>query len=87
VLVIAQAQDGTADLVVDALLARGKVRRSVRSYLREFNLTFGAFDFSVTPDGRWWFLECNPAGQWGWLVEETSLPIAEAIADELVSTA
>ena len=27
------------------------------------------------------------AGQWGWLVEETGLPIAEAIADELVRAA
>jgi hypothetical protein len=26
-------------------------------------VVFGAFDFSVTPDGRGWFLECNPAGQ------------------------
>ncbi|MGH3885471.1 MAG: hypothetical protein ACRDSZ_02705, partial [Pseudonocardiaceae bacterium] len=32
-------------------------------------------------------LECNPAGQWGWLAEETGLPIAEAIADELVRAA
>lgn len=63
------------------------VRRSVRAYLREFGLTLGAFDFSVTPDGRWWFLECNPAGQWGWLAEETGLPIAEAIAEELASAA
>jgi hypothetical protein len=29
-------------------------------------------------------LECNPAGQWGWIADETGLPIAEAIADELV---
>lgn len=60
------------------------VRRSVVAYLHAFGLIFGAFDFSVTPDGRWWFLECNPAGQWGWLAEETGLPIAEAIAGELV---
>ncbi|HSL09316.1 MAG TPA: ATP-grasp ribosomal peptide maturase [Pseudonocardiaceae bacterium] len=72
------------DLRYEVCGAPGKVRRGVRAYLREFNLTFGAFDFSVTPDGRWWFLECNPAGQWGWLAEETGLPIAEAIADELV---
>jgi hypothetical protein len=63
------------------------VRLSVLAYLRRFGLTFGAFDFSVTPDGRWWFLECNPAGRWGWIAEETGLPIADAIADELVSTA
>ncbi|MGH3670333.1 MAG: hypothetical protein ACRDSH_06820 [Pseudonocardiaceae bacterium] len=59
------------------------VRCGVMSYLRAFGLTFGAFDFSVTPDDRWWFLECNPAGQWGWLAEETGLPIADAIAKEL----
>ncbi len=32
-------------------------------------------------------LECNPAGQRGWLAAETSLPIAAAIADELVRAA
>jgi len=57
------------------------------SCLRRFGLSYGAFDFSVDPDGRWWFLECNPSGQWGWLVEETGLPIAAAIADELVRAA
>lgn len=30
------------------------------------------------------FLECNAAGQWGWLAEACGLPIAEAIADELI---
>lgn len=64
-----------------------EVRCSAVAYLRAFGLIFGVFDFSVTPDGRWWFLECNPAGQWGWLTEETGLPIAEAIADELVRAA
>lgn len=63
------------------------VRTSVRAYLHAFGLNFGAFDFSVAPDGSWWFLECNPAGQWGWIAEETGLPIADAIADELVRNA
>ncbi|MPZ65358.1 MAG: ATP-grasp ribosomal peptide maturase [Pseudonocardiaceae bacterium] len=63
------------------------VRSGVLAFLHAFGLTFGAFDFSVTPDGSWWFLECNPAGQWGWIAEETGLPIADAIADELVHEA
>jgi ATP-grasp ribosomal peptide maturase len=75
------------DLRYEVCDTPGEVRHGVRAYLREFALTFGAFDFSVTPEGRWWFLECNPAGQWGWLAEETGLPIAEAIADELVRAA
>lgn len=75
------------DLRYEVLSTPDEVRAGVLAYLRRFTLTFGAFDFSVTPDGRWWFLECNPAGQWGWIVEETGLPIADAIADELTRTA
>ncbi len=75
------------DLRYEVCITPDEVRHSVLAYLHEFGLAFGAFDFSVTPDGRWWFLECNPNGQWGWLAEETGLPIAEAIADELVRVA
>ena len=60
------------------------VRHSVRAYLRRFGLRYAAFDFSVTPDGDWWFLEANASGQWEWLQDETGLPITEAIADELI---
>src|SRR5262249_39589241 len=52
-------------------------------YLRMLGLAFGAFDFVVTPDGEWVMLECNPAGQWLWLQEETGVPIAAALADLL----
>lgn len=62
------------------------VCRGVIAYLRTFNLVFGAFDFSVTPDGRWWFLECNPPVSGGGSLKRPA-PIAEAIADELVRAA
>ncbi|MGH3812003.1 MAG: ATP-grasp ribosomal peptide maturase [Pseudonocardiaceae bacterium] len=54
-------------------------------FLQCLGLTFGAFDFVVTPDGQWVMLECNPAGQWLWLQDETGVEIAEGIADLLVS--
>lgn len=57
-------------------------RRLVR-FLVEFRLNFGAFDFAVTGDGAWWFLECNPNGQWAWLEDAAGLPITRAIADLL----
>lgn len=53
-------------------------------YLHAFGLTFGAFDFTVTPQGNWVFLECNPSGQWLWLQEQAGLPIATALAEFLV---
>lgn len=55
----------------------------MRSYLDSFGLLFGAFDFSVTPNGEWWFLECNPNGAWAWIEDRVQLPIANALADLL----
>jgi hypothetical protein len=40
------------------------------------------FDFVVT-GRKWVMLECDPAGQWLWLQEETGVPIAAALADLL----
>jgi ATP-grasp ribosomal peptide maturase len=53
------------------------------AFLTELGLPFGAFDFALTEDGPV-FLECNPNGQWGWVEDETGLPIARAIADLLL---
>ncbi|MGJ5897554.1 ATP-grasp ribosomal peptide maturase [Streptomyces sp. V2] len=60
-----------------------EVRGAMMRFLDEFGLNFGAFDFAVTGDGTWWFLECNPNGQWAWLEDAAGLPITEAIADLL----
>ncbi|WP_329150150.1 hypothetical protein OIU91_25245 [Streptomyces sp. NBC_01456] len=48
-----------------------------------FDLRYGAFDFALTADGAWWFLECNPNGQWAWLEAAAGLPLTAAIADLL----
>lgn len=54
-----------------------------RNYLREMKLNFGCFDFVVTPDGGYVFLECNPNGQWLWVEIATGLKISESIARHL----
>ncbi|GAA2141691.1 ATP-grasp ribosomal peptide maturase [Kitasatospora kazusensis] len=59
------------------------VARSVVAYLGELRLTYGAFDFAVTAAGDWYFLECNPNGQWAWQPAETTDGIAHALADQL----
>ncbi|CAL9469360.1 hypothetical protein SUDANB145_02794 [Streptomyces sp. enrichment culture] len=58
-------------------------REALVCFLAAFGLHFGAFDFAVTSDGAWWFLECNPNGQWAWLEDAAGLPITTAIADLL----
>jgi len=55
------------------------------AFLDQFGLRFGAFDFAVDSEGRPWFLECNPAGQWGWLEDYGGVRITAAVVDLLMS--
>jgi glutathione synthase/RimK-type ligase-like ATP-grasp enzyme len=57
------------------------VEEGCRRVAAALGLSFGAIDLILTPDGRYVFLEINAGGQWGWIEEETGLPIAAAVAD------
>lgn len=56
-------------------------------YLKTYGLFAGHFDFIVTPDGEYVFLECNPQGQWAWLDQLSGYAMSEAFARELVERA
>lgn len=77
-----------ASLRYEPTTAPQPVTDAVRRYLKAFGLVFGCFDFSVGPgpDGpeTWWFLECGANAQWGWIAHETGMPIADAIARQLL---
>ncbi|MFI8304867.1 ATP-grasp ribosomal peptide maturase [Streptomyces sp. NPDC085927] len=60
-----------------------RIADSVRAYLREAELAYGAFDFAEDADGTWWFLECNQSGQFGFVEVETGQPIARTVAEWL----
>lgn len=51
--------------------------------MEDFRIVFGAFDFIVTPDDEWVFLEVNPNGQWLWLEESLHLDISQKIVEYL----
>ncbi len=55
--------------------------------MRRMNLCFGSLDFIVTPEGEHVFLEVNPVGQFGWIADQTGLPIHERLADLLIDRA
>ncbi|MET8454134.1 ATP-grasp ribosomal peptide maturase [Streptomyces sp. NPDC005209] len=63
-----------------------EIELSLHEYMDHFGLHFGAFDFALDANGQWWFLECNPSGQWYWLEPETGLPMLAAMADLLERT-
>lgn len=70
-------------LVYEPVACPDGIHGSLVRFLAGFGLSFGAFDFAVTGDGAWWFLECNPNGQWAWLEDAAGLPITRAMADLL----
>ncbi len=64
-----------------------KLESRLAKYLKAFDLNFGCFDIAVSKSGHFYFLECNPNGQWAWIEEMTGAPIAAAVARLIMNTA
>ncbi|MGW6603346.1 MvdC/MvdD family ATP grasp protein [Streptomyces sp. NPDC055036] len=62
---------------------RGVVQ-PINRFMTHYGLAYGAFDFAVSKSGPWFFLECNPNGQFGFVEAKTGMAISQAIADYLV---
>jgi hypothetical protein len=60
-----------------------RICKPILAFMRDFGLIYGAFDFIVTPDGDYVFLEVNPGGQYMWVESTTGMPITEALADAM----
>lgn len=58
------------------------VKQQCLNFLRACNLDFGAFDYIVS-DNKYYFLECNPNGQWLWLEMKLGLDISKSIVEYL----
>lgn len=51
----------------------------IRNFMAVSGLSFAAFDFILTPEGEYVFLEVNPNGQWYWVEDLTGLPITASL--------
>jgi glutathione synthase/RimK-type ligase-like ATP-grasp enzyme len=60
------------------------VRNFCSSMLKHYGLHFGAFDFIYSKEGKYFFLELNPNGQWLWLEEQSGYNLTKEIADNLI---
>lgn len=63
------------------------MQTAIDQLMQRLNLSFGALDLICTPAGEYYFLEVNPAGEWGMLEQHLALPISLAIAETLRSIA
>lgn len=71
------------DVGYEAVDLPRNIEEKILAFMRTFGLFYGAFDFIVTPDGRYVFLEINPSGQYMWLECAADLGITAALADAL----
>jgi glutathione synthase/RimK-type ligase-like ATP-grasp enzyme len=63
------------------------VESRLRAFMSSLGLVYGAIDMRLTEDGRYVFLEVNPAGQWLFVEERSGQPITAAISRLLAEKA
>lgn len=80
-------RQATADsgLTWEAARLEPSVEEKIHRLMDRLELKFGALDFIEDGTGEPWFLEVNPAGEWGWLERDLGYPIAESIARALLA--
>ena len=60
------------------------VKSFCSNMLAHYRLHFGAFDFIYSKEGKYFFLELNPNGQWLWLEEQSGYNLTKEVADNLI---
>lgn len=75
------------DLRHEAIELPSQLTAQCLALTRALDLRYGAIDLIADEDGKHWFLEINPNGQWAWIERRTGQPLAAAIVDELAAIA
>ncbi|HCF3050089.1 hypothetical protein ACM714_18410 [Pseudomonas aeruginosa] len=76
-------QGSRSDLKHERIELPSEVGEQCTVLMKHLNLRYGAIDLVCDQQGKLWFLEINPNGQWAWIENLTGYPIAAAIVDEL----
>jgi len=76
-----------SELRLEPIEAPQVVEERCVALLEELGLVFGCFDFVVTPDGHYLFLEVNEAGQFLFVERTCGLPLLDAFSSFLCQAA
>jgi glutathione synthase/RimK-type ligase-like ATP-grasp enzyme len=60
-----------------------QLKQKCRELVRFFSLRYSSMDFVLGKDGKYYFLELNPNGQWAWIEQLVGYPIRDAIINTL----
>jgi len=58
------------------------LEQGIREFMQDMGLHYGRLDFLLAGD-RYWFLEVNPNGEWGWLDPRGDAGILDTLTEEL----
>jgi glutathione synthase/RimK-type ligase-like ATP-grasp enzyme len=61
-----------------------EIGSTCRRLVDRLDLSFGAIDMILTPQGEYVFLEINPNGQWAWIEQRTGVPMSRSLVDLLL---
>jgi glutathione synthase/RimK-type ligase-like ATP-grasp enzyme len=59
------------------------ISNGIMKLMNELGLLFGGVDLAFS-NGKYYFIEVNPTGEWGWLSQYGAIPLEKAIVNELV---
>jgi glutathione synthase/RimK-type ligase-like ATP-grasp enzyme len=76
----------TATLVTTPTELPKRLEELCVEIVRKLKIVCGYIDLMQDQDGKWWFIEINPNGQWGFMHPQTSNHIARALG-HLLETA
>lgn len=61
-----------------------EIQSKIMDMMNLLKLSFGGMDLALVGD-EYYFIEVNPTGEWGWLVNTTGLSIDKSIVDLMIS--
>ncbi len=74
-------------VAMDAFDLPSEIAEQCLSLMRKLGLNYGAIDFVLSPDHKYYFLEINCAGQYMWIEHRTEMPISLELARLLAGVA
>lgn len=60
------------------------IRNGITELMAKLNLHFGGVDLAFA-NGKYYFIEVNPTGEWGWLTQVASLPLHKEIVNYMTN--
>ena len=59
------------------------ISNKIIELMNKLGILFGGVDLAFS-NGKYYFIEVNPTGEWGWLSTYGTIPLEKAIVNELV---